>query len=142
MNIVMNLAGMPMSPDFFGIVVVRRSLEIDQQYYPERLNRLFVINAPWFFTAIYALVSPWIDPITAKKIVIVGSDYMDTLLESIDISQIPEQLGGNMQNVTFSWPYPESSGVSPEQLQAHAEKYFQLNTTKEDNDSTSNSENA
>lgn len=128
-----------MTPDLFGIEYVRKMFEIDQKYYPERLSHLMFINAPcelsicdesiccllWvyagFFSALFALISPWIDPVTSEKIKVLRGDYMQTLTEHIDADQIPEALGGSMKNVPWHWPYAEESGVSPEQLRAHAE---------------------
>jgi len=43
---------------------------------------------------------------------IVGSDYLPHLLERIDISQIPEELGGQRSN--FGWSVPENVEVSVE----------------------------
>ena len=53
-----------------------------------------------------------VDPHTATKIMIVGSDYLPHLLERIDISQIPEELGGQRSN--FGWSVPENVEVSVE----------------------------
>ena len=57
----------------------RRTIEIDQLYYPERLQYFFMVNAPWFFTAIFAIIKPWLDKVTADKFKILGSDYLPTL---------------------------------------------------------------
>jgi len=121
-NIVFDMKGINMMPDFMGIKFVRKMLEVDQNYYPERLHKLFMINAPWFFTTIYALISPWVDPVTAKKINIIGSDYLATLREHIDDSNIPVELGGTLANIAWHWPYPESSGISPKQIAEYVER--------------------
>jgi hypothetical protein len=136
---VFDLQGVGMAPDFFGIEYVRKMFEIDQKYYPERLNHLIFINAPCklsisdelmscllqfylgYFSALFALISPWIDPVTSEKIKVLRGDYLQTLTEHIDEDQIPETFGGSMKNVPWRWPYAEESGVSPEQLKAHAE---------------------
>ena len=44
---VFDLKGLTMTLDTQSIAYVRRMLYIDQAYYPERLKRLIVINAPW-----------------------------------------------------------------------------------------------
>ena len=102
--IVFNLANLSYSVDFNAMNTFKQTVVIDEAYYPERLKHFFMINAPWFFTAIWAMLKPFIDPVTASKINIVGSDYLDTLREHIDDSQIPEDLGGSFKMI-WEWPY-------------------------------------
>jgi hypothetical protein len=44
---VFDLKGLTMTLDSQAIAYVRQMLYVDQAYYPERLKRLIVINAPW-----------------------------------------------------------------------------------------------
>lgn len=39
-----------------------------QDYYPERLRRMFIVHAPFVFMAIWKLVCPFIDSNTKKKV--------------------------------------------------------------------------
>jgi hypothetical protein len=71
--VVLDLTDINMTPDFQAISYSRRQLQTDQNFYPERLHRFFIINAPWFFTAIFALVSPFMDSVTRAKIQILGT---------------------------------------------------------------------
>ncbi len=89
---------------------------IDEAYYPERLEQFFMINAPWFFSGIWAVIRPWLDPITARKIQILGTDFLPTLREYIDDSQIPIELGGTREN--FAWQFPASRTEGDEFLEA------------------------
>mmetsp|Transcript_15460 Transcript_15460/g.23343 ORF Transcript_15460/g.23343 Transcript_15460/m.23343 type:complete len:297 (-) Transcript_15460:81-971(-) len=120
--IVFDLANVKKMPDLFGINQLRKIAAMDQNYYPERLATLIVINAPSFATSLYKLVSSAIDPKTASKIKIVGTDYVETLREHMDDSQIPEEYGGSAKNVSWGWPYSEESGVSPAQLRTYFER--------------------
>jgi hypothetical protein len=36
--------------------------EILQHYYPETLNRLFIVNAPGAFVVMFKVVRPWLNP--------------------------------------------------------------------------------
>lgn len=112
--IVFDLKHLTYTLDTHAISVFRQTLNIDEAYYPERLDHLFMINAPWYFTAIWSMLRPWIDPITAEKIVILGSDFLPTLLKYIDISQIPSDLGGERAN--FAWVFPESRNETDEMM--------------------------
>jgi hypothetical protein len=38
-----------------------------QYYYPDTLYRLFVVNAPFLFRALWAILSPMVDPVTKAK---------------------------------------------------------------------------
>lgn len=46
------------------------------------------------FTAVWTVCKQLLDEVTVKKIVIVGSSYKKSLLESIDEENIPDFLGG------------------------------------------------
>lgn len=129
-NLVLDMSNMAMTPDFFGIQFAQKCLVIDQNYYPERLNKLFVINSPWYFTAIYSLISPFINVATTNKLIILGYDYYASLLDYIDEDQIPTIYGGTME-CTWNWPYHESSGISPEQLLQYANRKKQERSEKQ-----------
>jgi len=62
--------------------------------YPERLKHIFIIRAPWIFGSLYALVKPVMEPGTVKKVVILGDNFMPTLLKYMPEETIPEYLGG------------------------------------------------
>ncbi len=105
-------------PDLYGVKFFKRVLQMDQDYYPERLASIIVINAPSFFASIYRLISPYIDPVTALKIKVLDHNYHETLQDLMDLSEIPPEYGGQAEDREWCWPYAESSGVSPAQLQA------------------------
>jgi hypothetical protein len=114
--IVFNLESLSYSLDTRSLSVFRRIISCDQDFYPERLKHFFVINAPWYFTAIWSVVKPWIDPVTREKMQIIGTDYLPTLLKYIDIEQIPAELGGKYEGTQWSWPYSEDSYATPEHI--------------------------
>lgn len=93
---------------------MRHLIATDLAYFPERLHRMVIINAPWYFPALYNLFKPFIDPRTREKIIIMGADYASTLLEYIDLSQIPADFGG--EDETCEWGRPnvatDTSGFS------------------------------
>lgn len=73
------------------------ALSILQDYYPERLGRLFIVHAPYIFMTIWKIVYPFIDNNTKKKIAFVEDQKLkSTLMEEIDESQIPEIYGGQL----------------------------------------------
>ena len=62
----------------------------------------FIINAPWIFTGVWAMIKPWLDPVTAGKIKVIGSNYQDTLFEVVHPNQIPKEFGGTSEMVLDS----------------------------------------
>jgi hypothetical protein len=46
----------------------RRTLDILQKHYPERLHRSYVCNPPFIFRSFWVLIKPFVDPVTKRKI--------------------------------------------------------------------------
>lgn len=67
---------------------------IGQDYYPEMLGSMFLLNASFFFRAVWALAKTFIDEKTAKKINLLSTDYAKTLLEYIEPQNLPAIIGG------------------------------------------------
>ena len=114
--VVLDLTNINMMPDLQAISYSRRQITLDQNFYPETLHRFFIINAPWFFTAIFALISPFMDARTKEKIHILGTDFLPALLECIDISEIPVELGGEMVDTPFTGTFIDRYGCSDIQV--------------------------
>ena len=91
-----------------------RTLKIDEAFYPETLHCLYMINTPIFFSAIWAIIRPWIHPETVKKIRLLGTNYLPELLEGIDIDQIPAEYGG--ENHNFHWTFPDNLPDNMEEI--------------------------
>lgn len=104
--LVMDLKNLSYSLDTQAMATFRSCLKIDEANYPERLDHCVMINVPWFFTAIWSIIRPWIDPVTTEKFILIGSDFLPTLRNLIDDSQIPVEYGGKREN--FGWTYPEN----------------------------------
>jgi FMN-dependent NADH-azoreductase len=46
----------------------RRVLEILQRHYAERMYRAYVCNPPLYFRTFYAIIKPFVDPVTKQKV--------------------------------------------------------------------------
>ena len=46
----------------------RRTLDILQKHYPERMHRAYICNPPFVFRTFWSLIQPFIDPVTKQKI--------------------------------------------------------------------------
>ena len=68
--------------------------EIGSLVQPEVVHKLYIINASLVFTGVWKIVKTFLHPNTVAKTKILGKDYLETLLEEIDINMIPKQYGG------------------------------------------------
>jgi hypothetical protein len=74
--------------------LVQKASKISQDYYPEMLGRLYIVNAPYVFSACWTVVKGWLDEKTRKKITVMSNGHKKVLLENIDEDQLMEFLGG------------------------------------------------
>ncbi|KAK3318143.1 CRAL-TRIO domain-containing protein [Apodospora peruviana] len=74
-------------------------------HYPETLDRIFIIGAPYFFSTVWGWIKRWFDPITVSKIFILSAHEVKPTLESfIDPMNIPKQYGGELEFKFFDLP--------------------------------------
>ncbi|KAH9258984.1 hypothetical protein BASA81_002604 [Batrachochytrium salamandrivorans] len=78
----------------FSFPQISLAISILQNHYPERLGGVFVINAPWAFTAVWRMIRPLLDERTRNKVNILGSNYLEALQEYVDLDQIEVEYGG------------------------------------------------
>ena len=64
--------------------MAQKAASIAQDFYPEQLGVLMIINAGMVFTGVWAIVKVWLDEKTRAKVQVVGTNYKEKLLEYID----------------------------------------------------------
>jgi hypothetical protein len=87
--------GITSAPSVYGYL--RQASGISQNYYPERLGKLYVINAPWGFSGVFSVVKGFLDPVTVEKIHILGSNYHSELLAQVPAENLPKEFGGTCE---------------------------------------------
>ena len=92
---IMDFKGVGLSKASQVYGYVQRASAISQNYYPERLGKLYIINAPWGFGAIFSVVKGFLDPVTVNKIHVLGGGYQKELLAQIPAENLPKGLGGS-----------------------------------------------
>lgn len=94
---IMDLKGVGITsvPSVYGYV--RQASAISQNYYPERLGKLYLINAPWGFSSVFSAVKNFLDPVTVDKIKVLGSNYRAELLEQVPMENLPKEFGGTCE---------------------------------------------
>lgn len=91
---ILDLGGVSLSNFYRVKDYVSQASSIGQDRYPETMGKFYIINAPWAFSAVWAIIKPWLDEVTVKKIDILGSSYKDTLLKQIPAQNLPKEFGG------------------------------------------------
>ncbi|GAM83259.1 hypothetical protein ANO11243_012450 [Dothideomycetidae sp. 11243] len=94
---IMDLKGVGLSNVSQVYGYLQKASGVSQNYYPERLGKLYVINAPWGFSTVFSFVKKWLDPVTVNKIHILGGGYQSELLKQVAPDNLPKQFGGQCQ---------------------------------------------
>ncbi|KAK6483378.1 SEC14-like protein 2 isoform X1 [Huso huso] len=71
-------------------------LTMFEENYPEGLKRLFVIKAPKLFPVAYNLIKHFLSEDTRRKIIILGGNWQEILLQYIEPDQLPACYGGTL----------------------------------------------
>lgn len=91
---ILDLKGISISAASQVLSYVREASYIGQNYYPERMGKFYLINAPFGFSTAFRLFKPFLDPVTVSKIFILGSSYKKELLAQIPAENLPTKFGG------------------------------------------------
>ncbi|RKU42495.1 S14 cytosolic factor [Coniochaeta pulveracea] len=94
---IMDLKGVGISKAGQVYSYVSAASNLSQNYYPERLGRLYIINAPWGFSGVWSMIKGWLDPVTVQKIHILGSGYQKELLNQVPAENLPKEFGGKCE---------------------------------------------
>jgi len=84
--------------------------KVGQDYYPEILGQMFVVNAPMLFTGVWAIAKTMLDEKTRGKIKILGSKYEKELFEVVDPANLPDFLGGKVPESQYGESLNIASG--------------------------------
>lgn len=91
---IMDLKGISISSAYQVVGYVKEASKIGQDYYPERMGKFYLINAPFGFSTAFKLFKPFLDPVTVSKIFILGLSYKKDLLKQIPPDNLPKKFGG------------------------------------------------
>lgn len=84
---------------------IKAIMDVGGNYFPESVWKIFVVNTPFMFRACWAVVKPWIHPITVAKVNIHGSvkDAVKKMAEvGVPLESLPEWLGGTHEGKAIS----------------------------------------
>ena len=94
---IMDLKGVGLSSVSSVYGYIKQASAISQDYYPERMGKLYLINAPWGFSGVFSIVKGFLDPVTVSKIHVLGSGYQKELLAQVPKENLPKFLGGTCE---------------------------------------------
>jgi len=75
--------------------LLNMSADLGQNYYPECVYKIYLINTPFLFSSVWTIIKPFIDKKTRKKFIMEGKNFKSLLLENIYADDLPSFLGGN-----------------------------------------------
>mmetsp|Transcript_36820 Transcript_36820/g.87137 ORF Transcript_36820/g.87137 Transcript_36820/m.87137 type:complete len:348 (-) Transcript_36820:115-1158(-) len=78
--------------------LLKHIFDIGSTYYPETMWKIYLVNAPMVFRAIWTIIKPWLHPLTVNKIQIVGNNkeaIAAMAKDHIPLDAIPDWMGGN-----------------------------------------------
>ncbi|CAM9878656.1 unnamed protein product [Scytosiphon promiscuus] len=86
-----------------------RSAKMVGAHYPERSEKIFILNAPWWFNVVWKFVTPFVHANTRAKVEVCTGNFMQKLEEFIDPGNVPQQAVGGQD--------PTEPLQSPQELQ-------------------------
>eukprot|EP00127_Corallochytrium_limacisporum_P001872 Clim_evm27s88 gene=Clim_evmTU27s88 len=84
-----------------GLTDARNVAKVLGTYYPERLHRAYLINAPWLFHTFFRMIKVFLAKRTAEKAVFVSGKkgkVFEQLTQWIDPSQLESDFGGEIDS--------------------------------------------
>ena len=96
------------------IGLLKQVTSMGKAYFPEVSASASVVNAPWLFTKIWAVVKPLLTPVQQRKVMILGRDFDEGLLEHAGLPRaaLPAALGGETSDdqLAPAEPVPVGAG--------------------------------
>jgi len=89
-SIVVNLADMISAN--FDLPFVKFLITVLEAYYPESMGVCLLLNAPFIFNGIWAIIKPLLDSVVASKIKFINQPQ---LLDYINADSLPKAFGGH-----------------------------------------------
>ena len=94
-----------------GQEISKKSTVLARDNYPEMLRKVIIVNSPWVFNGLWWILKALLPQRTIDKVSINGSNFVDELTKYVDLSSLPESLGGtytgNGNDVPFEFDTSE-----------------------------------
>lgn len=105
--IIMDLDGVGFSE--IPVTAMRKILGRVQNHFRGRANRCYILNAGWVIQTSWYMFSGMLEPTSAAKLQLLGTDYKEVLVELIGKEKLEERFGGTQPNKTSQFFPPDLS---------------------------------
>jgi len=83
-----------------AISVLKSAMDFDSMYYPERLGKIYVVNAPWIAPSLYQMVHVFLDEYTKSCVQVIPIADTKTYLPTvIPMDNLPKEYGGSADDI-------------------------------------------
>ena len=82
--------------------LLKRTVKIGSEYYPERTYKTLIINVPTWFSMVWNIVKTFLTERSVAKINILKGNYEEELRELIDSENIPVLYGGECGQAPYN----------------------------------------
>ena len=111
---IMDMEGMSMKMISATVPYIVAMVGIDKEHYPETLGRMVFINVPSFFSIGFALIKPFLDERTVRKIDILSGpgEWKPRLVELCGAENLPVEYGGQLVIKGGLYPLSRTKAVT------------------------------
>eukprot|EP00471_Norrisiella_sphaerica_P004243 CAMPEP_0184487404 /NCGR_PEP_ID=MMETSP0113_2-20130426/10021_1 /TAXON_ID=91329 /ORGANISM="Norrisiella sphaerica, Strain BC52" /LENGTH=399 /DNA_ID=CAMNT_0026869709 /DNA_START=74 /DNA_END=1270 /DNA_ORIENTATION=+ len=115
---IVDLSGLSMSHRH-GLAFIQRCAKIDEQYYPETMGKLYIVNAPRLFPFFWGICKKWVHPNTQAKIQVLSTGFEKVLRENIPAPFLASEYGGKCTCAQF-----DEDGKKKKKLKEKKKEYL------------------
>lgn len=96
--LVLDMSGLSVRHTWYPVIFSKLSQvgELSRKYYPESVERIFVVNAPVGFSAIWRVLERVVKPHTRSKVQVLPNGDYSALLQECGPDRIPKMLRGRL----------------------------------------------
>lgn len=77
--------------------VLQKVFSVGADFFPESIWKIYTVNTPMLFRGVWAILKPWIHPITQAKVNMFGSEsaaVKQMVADGVPMESLPEHMGG------------------------------------------------
>ena len=81
--------------------LLKQTVKIGSEYYPERTYKTLIVNVPTWFSVVWNLVKVFLSERSLKKISILRGNYKEELEALVNVEAVPVCFGGECENAPY-----------------------------------------
>lgn len=93
MDVLFDIRGMTWAN--FDVAGLKSCFTVLAQAFPERIHKIYMLDAPYMFDMIWKIVKPFVDPVSREKVEFLHGDKgVETLKDAIGEEHLPQEVTG------------------------------------------------